>query len=127
MAKPYHHPAWQKADPPLDIPAINRAAQADMDTVFTFWERNGEPSQDVKQLNLDAPLRKIKQFHITYQPGQFWSDLGGGGGSGPDLVSIVSFLADVPREVAALYIRGRLEAAAKYRRPTVLRAIVLSW
>jgi len=116
---PYHpHPAWRPANPPLDYAAINRAAQADMDTVFTFWERDGRPSQDVLQLNPDAPLRKIKQFHVCYQPGQYWSDLRGGGGSGPDLVSIVTWLADVPRDVAGLYIRSRLEASARYRRPT---------
>ena len=104
--------------PPLDMAAINRTAMEDMDTVFTFWERDGRPSQDVLQLNPDCEPRRIRQFHVCHQPGQYWSDLGGGGGSGPDLVSIVTFLVDVPREVAALYIRGRLEAAAKYRRPT---------
>lgn len=112
------HPAWRTARPPLDEAEINSAAMADMDTLFTCWMRNGEPSPDVRQINPDAPTdRKIRHFHVVHRYGVWATDLGGGGGQFRDPISVLEFLADCPRRVAALYLRSRLEAAAYQRNP----------
>jgi hypothetical protein len=71
---------------------------------------------DVRMLNADAPPRTLKHFHIVQQYGVWASDLCGVG-QFADPISVIKFLADVPRPVAALYLRSRLEAAAYHRRP----------
>lgn len=83
-AAPYHpHPAWRPANPPLNEAEINKAAMADMDTLFWCWMRNGDPDMDVRILNPDAPPRKIKHFHTVHQHGVWASDLGGAVASFP--------------------------------------------
>jgi hypothetical protein len=118
MAKPHHHPAYRTPVPPLDYSSINRMAEADMAVIFDLWHRDGTPCSDVRQLNPDAPAdRRLRHFHLTYSPGAMWSDLNGQA-SGVDLIDTVVYLADVPRDIAASFLRDRLEASARNRRPT---------
>jgi hypothetical protein len=108
-----------------DYAGIHALAFDDLQSVCELWNARGEPSGAIKELaGPHAPERTIKHFKIiagravgTLSAPFRWADLGGPGG-GSDLISVVEYLADVPREVAARFLKSHLDRSAAARRPS---------
>ena len=85
-----------------------------MPAIFALWKTNGEPAGKLRELNPNIPAdRRIKQFRFVYR-NDLWADLSGHG-RGHDMISIVTYLADVDRETAGRFLEQHLADAAKHR------------
>ena len=104
------------AAPEPDYAAIHQLAFDNLQDVLDLVHRSGKPCGDLASLN-PASERRVKHLHIVNHPVWRWFDLNGSG-HGYDLISLVEYLADVPRDVAATFLRSHLERATSLRRPT---------
>ena len=87
-----------------DEAAINRAAMAQFEALFPkVADYSGRPTWALANLNPDAAPRRLKRFRLLDRLQGKWTDLDGNA-SGPDIVSLAAFLADVDRPTAAAFL-----------------------
>jgi hypothetical protein len=103
----------------LDYRAIHALALENLDVVFDLWHRDGTPSGAIAALNPDAsPGRRIKNFHLISSSPFRAADLQGSGAEWSDFTALVEYLGDVPRDVAARFLRDHVEQQVANRRPS---------
>jgi hypothetical protein len=105
------------AAPKINETAINRAACQNLNAILAhIADHRGFSSSDmIARLNPGAEQKHLREWKIVNAETGSWRNLHDGS-SGPDIVSLVAYLASVDRQSAAGYLatfgeRQRREAA----------------
>ncbi len=87
-----------------DEAAINRASLARWDEVYALLvDYQGRAQWAVAHLNPEVTPRRLRRFRLLDRLQGKWTDLDGNA-SGPDVISLVAFLADVDRLTATAFL-----------------------
>ena len=100
----------------IDYVALQKTAVDNLQDVLDLVHRSGRPCGALLCLNPRSE-RTIKHLHVVAHPVWRWINLSGPG-EGYDAVSLVEFLADVPRDIAGRFLADHLASAVANRRPS---------